>query len=97
MDFLHPSTIYNAYIVTCEKTTMTSATAAVFMSGNSQAIRLPKSFRVSSSRVQLKRQGNSIVITEKPLSMKEFLAKLPVIQDAPLAPDDGPEEPIQAW
>lgn len=76
---------------------MTTATAAVFMSGNSQAIRLPKSFRVNSSRVNIKRVGKSIVITEKAATMQDFLDKLPVIPDAPLAPEDGPEEPVEPW
>ncbi len=74
-----------------------TATAAVFMSGNSQAIRLPKSFRVNSSRVNLKRVGNTIVITEKTATMQDLLDKLPVVSDWPLPPEDGPEEPIAPW
>jgi antitoxin VapB len=74
-----------------------TANAAVFMSGNSQAIRLPKSFRLNASRVTLRRVGNDIVISEKLTTMKQFLDQLPHIPDAPLAPDDGPEEPVQAW
>ena len=76
---------------------MSNTTAAVFMSGNSQAIRLPKSFRVMSSRVNLKRVGNTIVITEKPATMQDLLDKLPIIPDWPEAPDDGLEEPVIAW
>lgn len=72
-------------------------TATVFMSGNSQAIRLPKDFRVNTSRVTLRRVGKDIVISEKTATMKQFLEQLPHIPDAPLAPDDGPEEPVQAW
>lgn len=77
-------------------TTLT-ASAAVFMSGNSQAIRLPKSFRVSASRVSLRRVGNDIVISEKNTTMKQFLEQLPHIPDAPLAPEDGPEELVEIW
>ncbi len=77
-------------------TTLT-ASAAVFMSGNSQAIRLPKDFRVNSSRVTLRRVGKDIIISEKTATMQQFLEALPHIPDAPLAPDDGPEEPVQAW
>lgn len=77
-------------------TTLT-ASASVFMSGNSQAIRLPKDFRVNSSRVTLRRVGKDIVISEKTTTMQQFLELLPHLSDAPLAPDDGPEEPIQAW
>ncbi len=39
--------------------------AKVFQSGNSQAIRLPKEFRISSKTVNLNRIGNAIVITPK--------------------------------
>lgn len=74
-----------------------TASAAVFMSGNSQAIRLPKSFRVNASRVNLRRVGCDIVISEKNTTMKEFLDLLPHIPDAPLAPEDGPEELVEAW
>jgi antitoxin VapB len=40
-------------------------TAKVFMSGNSQAIRLPKEFRVEGDEVYIKKTKNSIVITMK--------------------------------
>ena len=37
-------------------------TAKVFMSGNSQAVRLPKEFQLSESEVQIQRVGNAIVL-----------------------------------
>ncbi|MBU6402637.1 MAG: AbrB/MazE/SpoVT family DNA-binding domain-containing protein [Verrucomicrobia bacterium] len=40
-------------------------TAKVFMNGRSQAIRLPKAFRVSSSEVYLKRVSGGILILER--------------------------------
>ena len=36
--------------------------AKVFMSGNSQAIRLPKNFQVSDSQLCIKKIGSSIVL-----------------------------------
>ncbi len=42
-----------------------TATAKVFMNGRSQAIRLPKSFRVSSSQVYLKSAPGGFVVTER--------------------------------
>lgn len=74
-----------------------TTTAAVFTSGNSQAIRLPKSFRVNANRVTLRRVGKDILISEKPATMREMLNQLPHLPDWPLAPQDGPEEPVQAW
>ncbi len=41
-----------------------SATAKVFKIGRSQAIRLPKEFRVSSPEVRLSRVAGGILITE---------------------------------
>lgn len=39
------------------------ATAKVFMSGRSQAIRLPKEFRVDASELAIRKEGNSLVLT----------------------------------
>ena len=72
-------------------------TAAVFMSGNSQAVRLPKKFQFQSRRVSIERKGNTLILRELPQSMAELLAKLPRIADAPLDHDDGVDEPVQAW
>ncbi len=43
-------------------------TAKLFMSGNSQAVRLPKSYRFSGDEVAIKRLGNAVVLlpTEDP-------------------------------
>lgn len=38
------------------------ATAKLFWSGRSQAVRLPKDFRLSGSEVRIRRQGRSIVL-----------------------------------
>lgn len=42
--------------------------ARVFQSGNSQAVRLPKEFRFNSEQVEIFRQGNDIVLRERPVS-----------------------------
>jgi antitoxin VapB len=39
-------------------------TAKVFMSGNSQAVRLPKQFRVTGEEVEIFRRGDEIVLRE---------------------------------
>jgi antitoxin VapB len=56
------------------------ATARVFRSGNSQAVRLPKQFRLSGKEVEIFRRGNEIVLREKTQGMErafELLASLP--------------------
>ena len=40
------------------------ATARVFRSGNSQAVRLPKEFRLKSKEVEIFRRGDEIVLRE---------------------------------
>lgn len=55
-------------------------TARVFKSGNSQAVRLPKEFRVRSRELEIFRRGEEIVLREpaKGLSRAfELLAGLP--------------------
>ena len=56
------------------------ATARVFQSGNSQAVRLPKEFRFKSDQVEIFRQGDDIVLRERPASAAtifDALASLP--------------------
>ncbi len=56
------------------------ATAKVFKSGNSQAVRLPKAFRVKSKEVEISRRGDEIVLRERTGTMArafELLAALP--------------------
>ncbi len=55
-------------------------TARVFRSGNSQAVRLPKEFRLKSKEVEIYRRGKEIVLREKDGSMTQafdLLAGLP--------------------
>jgi len=56
------------------------ATARVFRSGNSQAVRLPKQFRLKSDEVEIFRRGEEIVLREKKGGLArafEILSNLP--------------------
>ncbi len=56
------------------------ATARVFRSGNSQAVRLPKAYRVKGKEVEIFRRGDEIVLREKAEGLArafEILAGLP--------------------
>ena len=56
------------------------STARVFRSGNSQAVRLPKQFRLKSKEVEIFRRGDEIVLREKDGNMVrafDLLAGLP--------------------
>jgi antitoxin VapB len=54
--------------------------ARVFKSGNSQAVRLPKSFRVETAEVEIFRRGDEIVLKPKAKGMAtafHLLADMP--------------------
>jgi antitoxin VapB len=54
--------------------------ARVFQSGNSQAVRLPKKFRLTASEVEIFRRGDEIVLKEKAKGMAtafHLLADMP--------------------
>jgi antitoxin VapB len=56
------------------------ATARVFRSGNSQAVRLPKEFRLTGKEVEIFRRGDEIVLRERGKGLErafEILANLP--------------------
>ena len=61
------------------------ATARVFKSGNSQAVRLPKQFQFKGKEVEIFRRGDEVVLREKARSMErafELLANLSIDVDA---------------
>lgn len=67
------------------------ATARVFRSGNSQAVRLPKEFRFGAAEVEIFRRGDEVVLRERRLSLAARLAGLPPLPKD--FPDDIPDEP----
>ncbi len=54
-------------------------TAKVFTSGDSQAVRLPKEFRVKSKTLEISRRGDEIVLRERPHTIGQALADLPAL------------------
>ncbi len=50
------------------------ATAKVFKHGNSQAVRLPKEFRVEGDEVEVSRVGRAVVLRPKRISYEDALA-----------------------
>ena len=56
------------------------ATARVFKSGSSQAVRLPKEFRVRSAELEIFRRGDELVLREPSGGLSrafDLLAQLP--------------------
>ncbi len=52
---------------------MQTAIAKVFTSGNSQAIRLPKEFRLDTTEVYIRKSGDSLVLTPRMVSWEGFV------------------------
>jgi antitoxin VapB len=70
-------------------------TAKVFLSGNSQAVRLPKRFRLKSKEVEIFRRGEEIVLREKKKNMArafDLLAGLPADLELPDRKNDPPQK-----
>lgn len=71
------------------------AVARVFQSGNSQAVRLPKEFRLESSEVEIFRRGDEIVLREKPESLAraiELLMEMPEDMFTGIRKDGPPQK-----
>jgi len=51
-------------------------TAKLFKNGQSQAVRLPKEFRMTGSEVYIKKQGEAIVLLPKEKSWKPLFDSL---------------------
>ena len=61
---------------------MERATAKVFVNGRSQAIRLPKEFRVSGDEVYIAREKGKIIIYEKPQkTWSDIINDMPAFSD----------------
>ena len=54
-----------------------SRTAKVFVSGGSQAVRLPAEYRFSGTEVFIYREGDRIILSAKPQSWADYLATGP--------------------
>ncbi len=51
---------------------MQTQTAKLFVSGNSQAVRLPKEFRFEEAEVYIYREGDRVILSPKPKSWRDF-------------------------
>jgi antitoxin VapB len=73
--------------------------AKVFRSGNSQAVRLPKEFRLSVSRVEIFRRGDEIVLREAPTNAAAIFDALAGLPEDFMAGgrDDTPPQEREAF
>jgi antitoxin VapB len=75
-----------------------TGTAKLFMHGRSQAVRLPKEFRMPGTEVSVRRDGDRIVLepmVPPPFDVKAWLARLDSYRDQPFPalPEDLPVGP----
>ena len=69
--------------------------ARIFQSGNSQAVRLPKEFRLNADKVEIFRRGDEIVLREIPVSASaifDALSSLPPDFMSEVRNDTPPQE-----
>ena len=72
-----------------------SAKAKLFQHGRSQAVRLPKEFRLPGKEVKVSRLGDAVLLepitNEQPFNSEAFWAKIDALRgdaDFPTIPDD---------
>ena len=56
-------------------------TAKVFKSGNSQAVRIPKEFRLEGEEVEIRKQGGSLILRPKKKSWAALIGSLKKFTD----------------
>ena len=73
---------------------MTPPTAKIFMHGRSQAVRLPKEFRLPGKEVRVRRVGRGVFLEPigEPFDIAAWWAKLDEYRDVPFMPE-GREQP----
>jgi antitoxin VapB len=72
-----------------------TGTAKLFMHGRSQAVRLPKEFRLPGKEVRVRRIGRSVLLepVDVPFDLAAWWGKLDEYRDVPFLPEGRPEQP----
>lgn len=69
-----------------------TATAKVFKHGRSQAVRLPKEFRLPGKEVRVRRVGQGVLLEPMEFDLKAWLADLDRYREVPFM-EEGREQP----
>lgn len=77
-------------------------TAKIFQNGRSQAVRLPKEFRLPGKEVKISRQGNKIILEPIENSWEQWFASFDDFSEDFMAagreqPDQAQERDWQKW
>jgi antitoxin VapB len=67
------------------------ATAKLFQNGSSQAVRLPKEFRLQGKEVKITKEGNKIILEPIETSWEQWFASMTLFSDDFMA--TGREQP----
>lgn len=72
-----------------------ASTGKLFMHGRSQAVRLPKEFRMPGKEVRVRRIGNAVVLEpiEDKLDVKAWFARMDELGGTDFLPEGRPEQP----
>ena len=73
-----------------------TATAKLFMTGRSQAVRLPKEFRFAGTEVRVSKVGDKVIlepVEKAPFDVKAWRARLDALGAADFLPDGLPKDP----
>ncbi len=70
-------------------------TAKIFRNGQSQAVRLPKEFRLEGEEVFIKHMGNAVILIPKKNSWDSLINSLPLFSSDFMQERDQPKEQQQ--
>jgi antitoxin VapB len=70
-----------------------SATAKIFMHGRSQAVRLPKEFRLPGKEVRVRRVGRGVLLEPLDADIEAWFAAMEALNDESFLPEGRPEQP----
>jgi antitoxin VapB len=56
-------------------------TAKIFMNNRSQAVRLPKEFQFDTSEVFIRKEGNNVILSPRPLDWSSYFAEAPAASE----------------
>jgi len=70
-----------------------TATGKIFMHGRSQAVRLPKEFRLPGKEVRVRRVGCGVLLEPMETDVEHWFAALDALNDEPFLPEGRPEQP----
>ena len=76
-----------------------SATAKIFMHGRSQAVRLPKEFRLPGKEVRVSKVGDKVILEpleKAPFDIEAWRAELTAAGAGEFLPDGLPEDELPA-